>query len=147
LGAFSPGKGGAEVTEGELLLRIASTLKDDIAPAVEAEYPKTQAFMAAVVLQKLGRQLALAPGHAQANDADLDALTAALSATAPSTPDGVRQSIEALAHARDAAALSQLVQSLYANRDELGERRFDELLARVRVTLRAGIERRLEYSE
>jgi len=135
------------VTEGELLLRIASTLKDDIAPAVEAEYPKTQAFMAAVVLQKLGTQIALAPGHAQASDADLDALIADLSATATSTPDGVRRSIEALAHARDAAALSQLVQSLYANRAGLGERRFDELLARVRVALRADIERRLEYAE
>jgi hypothetical protein len=147
LGAFSPRNGGAEVTEGELLLRIASTLKDDIAPAVEAEYPKTQAFMAAVVLQKLGRQLALAPGHAQANDADLDALIADLSATAAATPAGVRRSIEVLRQARDAAALSQLVQSLYANRAELGERRFDELLARVRVMLRAGIERRLEYAE
>ena len=136
------------MTEGELLLRIASTLKQDIAPAVDAEYPKTQAFMAAVVLQKLGRQLALAPAHAQANDADLDALIADLSAaTATSTPDDVRRSIEVLAQARDAAALSQLVQSLYANRAELGERRFDELLARVRVTLRAGIERRLEYAE
>ena len=36
------------MTEGELLLRMASTLKDDIAPAIEGEYPKTQAFMAAV---------------------------------------------------------------------------------------------------
>jgi hypothetical protein len=136
------------MTEGELLLRIASTLKEDIAPAIEAEYPKTQAFMAAVVLQKLGRQLALAPAHAEANDADFDALIADLAAaTAMSTPDAVRQAIEALAQAPDAATLSQLVRSLYANRAELGERRFDELLARVRATLRAGIERRLEYAE
>jgi hypothetical protein len=136
------------MTESELLLRMASTLKDEIAPAVEAEYPKTQAFMAAVVLQKLGGQLALAPAHAAANDLDVEALIADLSiATSMPTPDDVRRSIEALAQARDAAALSQLVRSLYANRSELGERRFDELLARVRVTLRAGVERRLEYAE
>jgi hypothetical protein len=136
------------MTEGELLLRIASTLKQEIAPAVEAEYPKTQAFMAAVVLQKLGQQLALAPAHAQANAADVDALVADLSAAiTTSTPDGVRRAVEALVQTRDAAALSQLVQSLYANRAELGERRFGELLARVRVTLRADVERRLEYAE
>src|SRR5512147_1431031 len=136
------------MTEGELLLRMASTLKDDIAPAIEGEYPKTQAFMAAVVLQKLGQQLALAPAHARANDADIEALVADLSAAiATSIPDGVRRSVEALAQTRDAPALSRLVQSLYADRAELGERRFIELLARVRVTLRAGIERRLEYAE
>jgi tetratricopeptide (TPR) repeat protein len=38
-----------------LLRRIAQTLRESIGPAVEAEYPRTQAFMAAVVLQKLGR--------------------------------------------------------------------------------------------
>src|SRR5512143_1621701 len=135
------------MTEGELLLRMASTLKDDIAPAIEGEYPKTQAFMAAVVLQKLGRQLALAPAHAEANDADFDALIADLAAaTATPTPEDVRRSIEALVR-RDAAALSRLVQSLYENRAELGDRRFVELLARVRVTLRAAVERRLEYAE
>ena len=136
------------MTEGELLLRMASTLKQEIAPAIEAEYPKTQAFMAAVVLQKLGQQLALGPAHAKANDVDLDSLLADLAvATATPTPAGVRQSVEKLAQARDAAALSRLVQSLYANRSELGERRFVELLARVRVTLRAAVERRLEYAE
>ena len=135
------------MTEGELLLRMASTLKDDIAPAIEGEYPKTQAFMAAVVLQKLGRQLALAPAHAEANDADFDALIADLAAaTATPTPEDVRRSIEALVR-RDAAALSRLVQSLYENRTGLGDRRFVELLARVRVTLRAALERRLEYAE
>jgi hypothetical protein len=44
------------MSHGELLQRIARTLKQDVGPAIEAEYPKTQAFMAAVVLEKLGRQ-------------------------------------------------------------------------------------------
>jgi hypothetical protein len=52
------------MNHGELLQRIASTLKRDVGPAIEAEYPKTQAFMAAVVLQKLGRQLDLEGGIA-----------------------------------------------------------------------------------
>ena len=59
---------------GELLQRIASTLKRDVGPAIEAEYPKTQAFMAAVVLEKLGRQLGLEGAHRSADAADLSAL-------------------------------------------------------------------------
>ena len=47
----------------QLLERIATTLKRDIGPAVLGDYPKTQAFMAAVVLQKLGRQLGLLHMH------------------------------------------------------------------------------------
>ena len=62
------------MNHGELLQRIASTLKRDVGPAIEAEYPKTQAFMAAVVLQKLGRQLDLEGAHRSADAADLSAL-------------------------------------------------------------------------
>jgi hypothetical protein len=132
------------MNDGDLLLRIAETLKEAIAPAVAAEYPKTQAFMAAVVLQKLGRQIALAPEHARAARADLDALIGDLPAT---VPDAVRRAVEQLAQSRDAAALCRLIESLYASREALGERRFEDLLARVRRTLRADIERRMEYAE
>ena len=48
-----------ELAPDELLERIARTLKKEIGPAVEDAYPKTQAFMAAVVLQKLAGQLRL----------------------------------------------------------------------------------------
>ena len=37
----------------ELLERIVRTLKADIGPAIEEAYPKTQAFMASVVLHKI----------------------------------------------------------------------------------------------
>ena len=137
------------MTEGELLLRIASMLRQDIAPAIDAEYPKTQAFMAAVVLQKLGQQIALAPEHARAAAADSDALITALtaSAAAASIPEGVRRTITELGRKRDAATLCRLIEALYANRTALGERRFVEMLARVRETLRADIERRMDYAE
>ena len=36
----------------ELLRRLAQTLKHEIAPAVGEAYPKTQAYMASVVLEK-----------------------------------------------------------------------------------------------
>ncbi len=136
------------MTEPELLLRIAATLKQDVAPAVDADYPKTQAFMASIILQKLSRQIARAPAHARATETDLDALLADLQpANSPAMSDAVRGAIEALAQARDAATLCRLIEALYGDRTQLGERRFVALLARVRSVLRADIERRLEYAE
>ena len=43
------------MNHGELLQRIANTLKGDVGPAIADEYPKTQAFMAAVVLHEESR--------------------------------------------------------------------------------------------
>jgi hypothetical protein len=133
--------------EADLLQRIAQTLRKDIAPALDAEYPKTQAFMAAVVLDKLGRQIALAPAHAIAAEAELNALIADLNATSTDVPQPVRDAIATLARARSAESLSRLVETLYASKAALGERRFDELLALVRRTLRGDIERRMEFAE
>ena len=135
------------MNDAELLLRIANTLRQEIAPAVDAEYPKTQAFMAAVVLQKLGRQIALAPTHARAAGAELDALIVDLTASAADGPVAIRSAVAHLSQFRDAGALCRLIESLYACRDVLGERRFEDLLARVRRTLRTDIERRMEYAE
>ncbi len=135
------------MNDADLLLRIAETLKQEIAPAVSAEYPKTQAFMAAVVLQKLGRQVALAAAHASAACADLDALIGDLTASVQTGPSEVRSAVEHLAHGRDSAVLCGLIETLYASRDLIGDRRFEDLLARVRRTLRADIERRMEYAE
>jgi hypothetical protein len=135
------------MNDADLLLRIAQTLKEEIGPAIDAEYPKTQAFMAAVVLQKLGRELSLAPAHALAGAADIEALVVDLGAMSADVPAAIRDAVEHLARCRDAAALCRLVEALYASRAALGDRRFDELLARVRRTLGADIERRLEFAE
>jgi hypothetical protein len=132
----------------ELLQRIANTLKRDVGPAIEAEYAKTQAFMAAVVLQKLGRQLGLEAAHRAAATADLSALLDDLRGLlgGGETPARVTAAVETLASARDAAALCTLIETLYASRAELGAGRFDALLGRVRETLRASIDRRMEYA-
>jgi hypothetical protein len=37
----------------ELLGRLATTLREEIGPSVNGGYPRTQAFMAAVVLEKV----------------------------------------------------------------------------------------------
>jgi len=135
------------MTESDLLERIARTLRKEIGPAVVDEYSKTQAFMAAVVMQKLGHQLALAEAHAAAMKRDLDALLADLDPLLPDTcPQPLSDAITGLAADRDEPALAGLVTALYETRTELGEARFTELLARVRKVLRDAIDRRVVYS-
>ncbi len=132
----------------QLLERIAATLRRDIGPAIGDEYPRTQAFMAAVVLQKLGRGLACAPSHRAAEAADMDALVADLEAALAATaaPPAIATAIVGLGRSRDAAALCALIDALYADREALGPARFDALLGRVRRTLRADIDRRVEVA-
>lgn len=136
------------MTEDELLGRIAQTLKQDIGPAVESEDPRTQAFMAAVVLQKLSRQLRLARTHDAAERADLEALCVDLTAAVKSggLPVTVIDAIAELVRIPNDGRLCELVEALYASRLKLGEARFTALLARVRVKLRANITRQMEYA-
>jgi hypothetical protein len=132
----------------QLLERIATTLRRDIGPAVEGEFPKTQAFMAAVVLQKLGRQLGLQGVHGAAEEADNQALLDDLRVEverAP-VPATVATALASFAGQRDAAALCDLITALYDGRAALGETRFDLLIGRVRKTLRATIDRRMVYA-
>ncbi len=133
------------MTESELLQRIALTMRQEIAPAVGAEYPKTQAFITAVVLEKLGRQLALKPLHEEADKSDMDDLVAYMNAAFTIGP--VQQAVKNLNQARDDAALCALIETLYAARPDIGDGQFEQLLGRVRQTLRANINRTLEYAE
>ena len=131
-----------------LLERIARTLKKDIGPAVDAAYPKTQAFMAAVVLQKLAGQLRLADEHAAASQRDLHELGEELSQLTASNaiPAPLAEALRTLRHDLDTASVSGLIETLYATRSELGEERFASLLSRVRTRLRARIDREMVYA-
>ena len=132
------------MTEADLLDRIAKLLRQEIGPAVDGEYPRTQAFMAAVVLQKLSRQLALAAEHATKESAGLTALLADLAALlGDDAPPALRDAVDRLARTRDSAGLCDVIDALYAARGELGEPRFASLLGRVRRTLRSSIDRRM----
>lgn len=132
------------MNESQLLQRIALTLRQEIAPAIAAEYPRTQAFIAAVVLQKLGGQLALTEQHAEAAARDMDDLVAYMNAAFTIGP--VQQAIRNLNQARNRAALCALIETLYASRADIGDGQFEQLLGRVRQTLRADIDRILEYA-
>ncbi len=129
----------------ELLERLAGVLRHEIGPAVADPFPRTQAFMASVVLEKLARQLALAPTHDRAAAEGRATLAADLTdLLGPSVPAALQAA--ATAAAASDAALPDLVAAVYAARDELGPDRFDTVLARVRVTLRAGLDRQLEHA-
>jgi len=131
----------------ELLRRIAQTLKQEIGPAVLEAYPKTQAFMASVVLEKLARQLELAPAHAAAERSEVTALESDLNAFfANDAPTGVAAAIAGLADAPNSTGLNAVVEALSAARGELGTGRFEQALGRVRQTLRAGVDRQMVYA-
>ena len=130
-----------------LLRRIAQTLKQEIGPAVLEAYPRTQAFMASVVLEKLARQLELAPAHAAAERSEVTALESDLNAIfANDAPTGVAAAIAGLADAPNSIGLNAVVEALYAAHGELGTDRFEQALGRVRQTLRAGVDRQMVYA-
>ncbi len=137
-----------EFTPDELLERLARTLKKEIGPAVGDAYPKTQAFMAAVVLQKLASQLRLADEHAAASQRDLQALAKELDPLTVSqdTPPALRAAVHTVRQDLDTASVSGLIETLYATRSELGEERFAGLIGRVRTRLRARIDREMVYA-
>jgi hypothetical protein len=131
----------------QLLEQVSATLRAEIAPAVTGEYPRTQAFMAVVVVEKAARQLALAAQHDAADRADRSRLfadVAQMLGTVPA-PAAVRVIADEGVTGPNTAVLCRLIESLYLHRDELGPM-FDALLTRVRASLRAQVDRQLEYA-
>ena len=130
----------------ELLEQIAAILRHEIGPTVADPFAKTQAFMASVILEKLARQLRLTDDHGRADRDERATLVddmERLVGTAPGS--GVRAALTG-ARTGGQGEMCRLVEALYAGRDELGTERFDALLGRIRLTLRASIDRQLEYS-
>jgi hypothetical protein len=136
------------MTEDELLQRLSQTLRKEIGPAIEVEYPKTQAFMASVVTQKLGRQIGLARAHETAEADDFNSLLSDLQELTNSTSKTTKLggAIAAFDRERTKVELCQVIEALYSERAEIGEAQFSSLLARVRVCLRSSIDRQMEYA-
>jgi len=131
----------------DLLARMAGVLRQDIGPAVTETFPKTQAFMAAVILDKVAAGLRHAAAHAAADAADRQRLAADLDAMlSAADPAPLHDAASGLTGADGDGALGRLVTALYTHRSELGEDRFDALLQRVRRTLRARLDRQLEVA-
>jgi len=132
----------------ELLERLATTCKGEIGPAVGAAYPRTQAFMTAVVLEKLAGQLRLAEAHARAEQIDRAALLADLDRLLPAgaRPRALGEALGACRGGFSDERFSALVAALWGARGELGPEGFAAVLGRVRRTLRARLDRQLAYA-
>ena len=131
----------------DLLTRISGSLRHVIGPAVGDDYPRTQACMASMILEKTVRQVQLAAAHAAADEADIAALVRDLGALlGEGSPMMVTQAVDGVAGERDNRALTALVDALYGARDGLGDDVFTAALGRVRTTLRAQLDRRCEVA-
>jgi hypothetical protein len=132
-------------TPSDLLRRMATTLREQIGPAVEEPFARTQAFMAAVVMAKLAGQLAAAEGDGEAAEAERDALVTDLATLVPAPPVGVGAALDQLRDDGSDRAWNRLVVAVYDGRVELGDD-FDGVLAAVRAALRARLDRALAYA-
>jgi hypothetical protein len=128
----------------ELLDAVAEALRKEVGPAVVDPFAKTQAFMAAVILQKLAGQLRTpVVDDAEARGAVVTDVRASIGDGAPAT---VLVALDDLAVDGDPATWRALVTTLYAARAELGADRFDDALAVVRGGLRTRLDRMLTYA-
>jgi hypothetical protein len=114
----------------QFLAEIIRSLRTVIAPAITDPYPKAQAYMAAVILEFISRQVEersdIAAGKEQALRALFDDLAQLLDGKAFVTPQ--REDRE--------ARLCRVIEQLYAERDRLGEELFTAANLRVRQALR-----------
>lgn len=129
------------MTPDELLATIAATLRSDIAPAVVDEFARTQAFMAAVVLERVARDLTLRPVHSVAEVADANDLHRALVPLLAAAPPAVTVCLDRLGESPSVAATGPLVAALYDW--GIDEPSAADALAVIRPYLRRDIDRRM----
>ena len=123
-----------------LLDEVIASLRNVIGPAVEDPYAKAQAFMAAVILEFVARQV---EERSDVEHGRHNALAAAFDDLA--RIPGVEKLIE-----RDGpgeAQLSTLIERLYAERARLGESTFAAANNRVRSALRELLDQELKIVE
>jgi hypothetical protein len=123
----------------KLIDAIAKSLREVIAPAVVEPYPKSQAYMAAVILEFVSRQVAAG------GDIDERKLTAlqALYDDLSRLPQLSRLAVGGKA---GEAELSELIERLYRERDLIGEETFTAANGRVRRALRQLIDEELKVA-
>lgn len=123
----------------QLLSEIVTSLREVIAPAIDEPYPKAQAYMAAVILEFVARQVE------ERSDIDEQKHTAMLELLRDlSRLPGVNRLVRG--DELNEEGLSKLIQSLYAERGRLGEETFAAANGRVRQTLRKLLDTELKVA-
>lgn len=128
----------------ELIASIAATLRTDIAPAVGDEFARTQAFMAAVVLERVAREVVFGPEIAKADGDDAAELHRALVAVLEDAPPAVVAALDELGQAVNLAATAPLIDALYEWGSDQPEA--IEALGVIRQYLRRDIDRRMKVA-
>ncbi len=128
------------LTAHQLLKEIITSLRNVIGPAIPDPYPKAQAFMAAVVLEFISRQVEERRDIAAEKVLVLDKVFIDLSSvlagkTLPTTEEGEKE-----------ARLCQLIEWLYAEKDQLGPEAFNAANQRVRIALRELLNQELKIA-
>jgi hypothetical protein len=126
----------------EVIARAAMTIRSEVAPAVMGSYQRTQAYMAAVILEKVARQLLLQTEHQRAETDEMAALWVDLELL--TTPGSrLRRAVYASRSLGANAALSELLKAALSS----DEPERDAVLQRTRRMMRAQLDRQLAYSE
>ncbi|HEV8715203.1 MAG TPA: hypothetical protein VGX03_20525 [Candidatus Binatia bacterium] len=123
-----------------LLDEIIASLRNVIAPAIPDPYPKAQAYMAAVILEFVSRQVEerhdIAREKEQALHDSLRDLSAVLEGKGPSGSDITDQE----------ARLCRFIEWLYSEKDRLGPESFAIANQRVREALRQLLDQELKVA-
>jgi hypothetical protein len=150
----------AELSPHRLLADVVAALRGVIGPAIGEPYPKAQAYMAAVVLEFVSRQVEarrdIQTEKARLLDALFHDLPAVLAGAAggaargaEAIPEGGYQTSSAIellgaGQTDSEARLTIVIEWLYAERDRLGPERFTAANTRIRQTLRALLDHELK---
>lgn len=113
----------------QLINELVTSLREVIAPAIAEPFPKAQAYMAAVILEFVSRQVAERSDINEQKHAAMLELLQDLSQL-PETSGLVRGE-----HLSE-HGLCELIEHLYAERGRLGEETFAAANQRVRLALR-----------
>lgn len=122
-----------------LLDEVISSLRTVIAPAIADPYPKSQAFMAAVILEFVANQVTERGDIETAKHAALDS---AFSDLAKLVDSSAGKNIDGDAEAR----LCGMIEQLYAHRATLGEETFAGANRRIRQALRELLDQDLKVA-
>jgi hypothetical protein len=118
----------------QLINEVAASLRGVIAPALAEPYPKIQAYMAAVILEFVARQVDESTAITDGRQAAISALFSDL---------GRLDSKRLAGGELSEAGLCALIERLYTEREHLGEATFTAANQLVRDTLRKLLDQEL----
>ena len=127
------------IPANQLLNEIVTSIREVIAPAIAEPYPKAQAYMAAVILEFLARQVEERGDIEEQKHAAMLELQHDLSRL-----PGLNRRFRS--DQLNEEGLNKLIEHLYAERASLGEETFAAANFRVRQTLRNLLDQELKIA-